>query len=130
MRACPFGQSNDWQDTRGRRGMPNDIKQNQMRNDLKVLQLRRDEKFQDIILVIAGGLSFGEFEALADEQKTRFANEAEDAIDEWEEMIQLHVPPPEPTTPLQTLLRDYHEICGWIMDIHDEDVARRFHEGQ
>jgi hypothetical protein len=110
--------------------MPNDIKQIQMRNDLKVLQLRRDEKFQDIILVIAGGLSFGEFEALADEQKTRFANEAEDAIDEWEEMIQLHVPPPEPTTPLQTLLRDYHEICGWIMDIHDEDVARRFHKGR
>jgi hypothetical protein len=111
-------------------GMPNDIKKNHMKNDLKELELRRNEKFRNIILVIAGGLSFGEFEALADEQKTRFANEAEDAIDEWEEMIHMHVPPPEPTTPLQTLLRDYHEICGRIMDIHDEDVARRFHEGQ
>ena len=46
--------------------------------------------------------------------------EAEDVIKQWEETVEMEVRPPGPKTPLQCLLREYHEIGESILDIEDE----------
>jgi hypothetical protein len=46
--------------------------------------------------------------------------EAEDVIKQWEETVEMEVRPPGPKTPLQSLLREYHDICEDIHDIEGE----------
>jgi hypothetical protein len=47
--------------------------------------------------------------------------EAKNVIEQWEENVEMEDPPRHPRTPLQQLLREYHEICEDILDIEDED---------
>ena len=46
--------------------------------------------------------------------------EAKDVIKQWEETVEMEVRPPGPKTPLQSLLREYHDICEDIQDIEGE----------
>jgi DNA phosphorothioation-dependent restriction protein DptG len=46
--------------------------------------------------------------------------EAKDVIKQWEETVEMEVRPPGPKTPLQSLLREYHDICEDIHDIEGE----------
>jgi hypothetical protein len=46
--------------------------------------------------------------------------EAKNLIDQWEESAAMEVRPPEAKAPLQSLLREYHEIREGILDIEDE----------
>jgi hypothetical protein len=46
--------------------------------------------------------------------------EAEDVIKQWEETVEMEVRPSGPKTPLQCLLREYHDICEDIHDIEAE----------
>ena len=46
--------------------------------------------------------------------------EANDVIKQWEETIEMEVGPPAPKTPLQCLLREYHDICEDIHEIEGE----------
>ena len=41
-------------------------------------------------------------------------------IKQWEETVEMEVRPPGPKTPLQSLLREYHDICEDIHDIEGE----------
>ena len=49
------------------------------------------------------------------------SNRLENVIEQWEENVEMEDPPRHPRTPLQQLLREYHEICEDILDIEDED---------
>jgi hypothetical protein len=46
---------------------------------------------------------------------------AKDVIKQWEETVEMEVRPAGAKTPLQSLLREYHDICE---DIHDIEGGR------
>ena len=46
--------------------------------------------------------------------------EAKNIIDQWEETVEMEDRPRQLRTPLQRLLREYHEIREGILDIEDE----------
>jgi hypothetical protein len=48
--------------------------------------------------------------------------EAKDVIKQWEETVEMEIKPSGPKMPLQSLLREYHEICE---DIHDIESKGR-----
>jgi hypothetical protein len=66
------------------------------------------------------GILYGSFDALSGTQKDSIFQEAAHAIEQWEEMAEMGTTPPAPRTPLQGLLREYHEICEQILDIRDK----------
>jgi len=47
--------------------------------------------------------------------------EAQNAIDSWEECVEIQEIPPKPKGPLQKLLREYHDFCVVIWSLEDED---------
>jgi CRISPR/Cas system-associated exonuclease Cas4 (RecB family) len=51
--------------------------------------------------------------------------ETEDVIKQWEETVEMEVRPPSPKTPLQCLLREYHDICEDINDIEAQGWSGR-----
>jgi hypothetical protein len=75
-------------------------------------EARRASKFGEIMQVISERLG-----ADADLEL-----EAEEAIERWEEGPEMNVRGPIAlVTPLNTLLREYHEICEQLLDIQDAD---------
>jgi hypothetical protein len=44
-------------------------------------------------------------------------------IDQWEETVEMEHEPRQPNTPLERLLREYHEISEQILDIRDEKLS-------
>jgi len=69
------------------------------RTQLRSLHKRFDKKFAEITAFLTKELGW-------QTNDPRAAEEAEDAIDRWEE----DVVPPQPTTPLEHLLAEHHEI--------------------
>lgn len=49
--------------------------------------------------------------------------EAEHTIEQWEETTEMEIEPIAPKTPLQQLLREYHDICEEILDA-ESDIDR------
>jgi hypothetical protein len=90
---------------------------------LRELETQRAAKFQEIEAIIAWRLGYGALDGLTPEQKSAVKAEAEQAIDQWEETAEMEMPPIEPSTPLQALLREHHEICEQILDIQDEGLG-------
>ncbi len=74
---------------------------------------RRAKKFGEIMRLLA--------QTLGDDAKLE--QETKDAIEQWEETVEMEVIPPDPKTPLQCLLRDYHDICEEILDIQDYSIC-------
>jgi hypothetical protein len=87
------------------------------RVQVQALHQRLDDKFDEIALFLAKALGYNE-------ANPRCREEAEEAIDRWEEDVEMADNPIEPTDQLQLLLRDYHEISEQIMDIRDDAIAR------
>jgi hypothetical protein len=86
--------------------------------DEEQLQLRRlhqllDDKFDEIASFLAKQRGL----ANADE-------EAENAIERWEEDAEMADIPPTPTGMLQRLLSEHHSISEKIMDIRDKAIER------
>jgi hypothetical protein len=79
------------------------------------LEARRTEKFGEIMQAIREALGL---------DAENIEQEAEEAIEEWEDGPELKGSSPNLITPLQRLLCEYHEICEELIDIHDDDVAR------
>jgi hypothetical protein len=88
------------------------------------VEKRRAKKFREIMNLI--GTSLG-----PDADQDRLEHEAQEAIDQWEVGPEMEINPPEPTTPLQRLLREYHYICEELLDIQDEHLINRdFDDGE
>jgi hypothetical protein len=66
-------------------------------------------------------LGCGKIEALPGDLRAQVEEEAEYAIDEWEETVEIEVAPNEPRSPLQALLREHHDLCEQILDIEDDE---------
>jgi hypothetical protein len=81
-----------------------------------------DAKFDEIARFLAIQLGYNAADP-------RGREEAQDAIDRWEEDVEIRKAGAlEPTSPLQRLLREHYDISDMIMDIHD-DAIQRGHEG-
>jgi hypothetical protein len=89
---------------------------------LEELEAQRVAKFREIEVAIAQDL-YGSFDALSGTQKDSIFQEAAHAIEQWEEMAEMGTTPPAPRTPLQGLLREYHETCEQILDIRDKRLG-------
>jgi len=73
-------------------------------------EARRAQKFAEIMTVLSETLGPG----------TDLEREAEEAIERWEEGPEMTAAGPIAlVTPLNTLLREYHDICENILDIQD-----------
>ena len=72
---------------------------------------RRAEKFNEIKQLLAETLG----------PNADLEEEALDAIDEWENTVEMEDAPIAATTPLQRLLREYHYICEEILDLDEDD---------
>jgi hypothetical protein len=83
------------------------------------LERERVAKLREIATLIARDLGYGSFDILADRERLDVQQEAEDAINKWEQAVELELSPPEPKGPLQVLLREYHDICEAILDEDD-----------
>jgi hypothetical protein len=82
---------------------------------LRRLHQLLDEKFDEIESFLAKQLGL----ANADD-------EAEEAIERWEEDAQMADTPPTPTGALQRLLSEHHEISEQILDIRDRAIGRDY----
>ena len=82
-------------------------------NKLADAERRRTAKFQEIGQLIRATLG----------SDVDVDSEAHNAIEQWEETAEMAVKPIEPTTPLQRLLREYHDICEEILNIYDDRNA-------
>jgi hypothetical protein len=88
-----------------------------------------DAKFDEIARFLAIQLGYNAADP-------RGREEAQDAIDRWEEDVEIRKAAAEirkaaafePTSPLQRLLREHYDISELIMNIHD-DAIQRDHEG-
>jgi hypothetical protein len=85
------------------------------------LEMRRDMKFRKITDVVATDLGFGDFERSTSDIQTKAEQRAERrarlVIEHWQETVERAASPRKPNTPLETLLREYHEICSQISDL-------------
>jgi len=74
-------------------------------------QRRRAEKFEEIVRLLSNELG----------SDVDAEQEAKEAIEQWEETVEMEDAPTSPATPLQSLLREYHDICEEILDIEVEE---------
>jgi hypothetical protein len=82
-----------------------------------------DAKFDEIARFLAIELGYNPADP-------RVREEAQDAIDRWDEDVEIRKAGAlvEPISPLQRLLREHYDITDMIMAIHD-DAIQRDHEG-
>jgi DNA phosphorothioation-dependent restriction protein DptG len=96
-----------------------------MSDTLEQLEELRVAKFKQISDLIATTmLGFRNLDTLSDDQRSTLKERVEDAIEEWEETVTME-PPRESKTPLEVLLRDYHEICEQMLGAREEILDAR-----
>ena len=83
------------------------------------LEKRRRQKLNEIAAAIASELGYGAFASLAAGERIRLQREAWEAIGIWEHMVEMEARPKEPSTPLQALLREHHNICEDIWETRE-----------
>jgi hypothetical protein len=88
------------------------------------LHRRRNKTMDEIIAMIARDLGYGGVTSLTPDQRDSVEDEAEDAEERWSKTTEMADPVPDPTTPLQRLLKQYHDLGQAILDL-SEEVARR-----
>jgi hypothetical protein len=84
----------------------------------------RAVRFDEIVSSLATDLGYGDPAMLSQDDKDTLADEAEQAIELWEEDAEMADEPPKVVTPLQILLSQYHELGERILDIGDQDLDR------
>lgn len=84
----------------------------QQRIRLQALHQRLDVKFDEIASFLAKKLGYSEADPGVDEEAT-------EAIERWEEDIEMADNPIEPTDSLQRLLAEHHSIAEEILDIRE-----------
>ena len=89
------------------------------RKTLQALHHQLDEKYDEIATFIEKELRCSQEHAYA---------EADEAIDRWEEDVEMSDSPIKPNSLLQHLLSAHHEIAEQIMDIRDGAIERDLHE--
>jgi hypothetical protein len=88
------------------------------------LHQQRNQVMDQIIAVIARDLGYGDVARLTPEQRDAVESEAEDAEERWSRDAEIADPAIEPRTPLQRLLKRYHDFGQALFDL-SEAVARR-----
>jgi uncharacterized protein (UPF0262 family) len=90
---------------------------------LEELRVAKFKQLSDLIATTM--LGFRNLDALSDDQRSAVKERVEGAIGEWEEATEMGPQLLEPRTPLERLLRDYHEICEQMLD-----ARRRYSTGK
>jgi hypothetical protein len=93
--------------------------------DTADLEARRLAVHNEIEGLIAADLGYGDRGTLDDAQKTKVEERAELVINHWEETVEMGMSPREPSTRLEALLREHHEICEQIVDLRDQELGRQ-----
>jgi hypothetical protein len=88
------------------------------------LHKQRNLTMEQVIAVIARDLGYGDVASLTPDQRDAVESEAEDAEERWSRDAEIADPAIEPRTPLQRLLKQYHDFGQAIFDL-SEAVARR-----
>jgi hypothetical protein len=88
------------------------------------LHKQRNQAMDQVIAVIARDLGYGDVASLTPDQRDAVEGEAEDAEERWSRDAEIADPVIEPRTPLQRLLKQYHDFGQAIFDL-SEAVARR-----
>lgn len=86
---------------------------------LAELHRQRGAKMDEIVALLAWRLGYGDPATLSADQRDAIETEAEQVVDRWMEDAEMADPPSEPTTPLQRLLREHHDLGEMILDIQD-----------
>jgi hypothetical protein len=84
----------------------------EQRKTLQALHIRFDEKFDEIAALLAKQLGYR-----SESQEARY--EAEEAIDQWAEDVEIADDPIEPKSDLQRLLHEHYLIAEEIMDVRE-----------
>jgi hypothetical protein len=87
------------------------------RAQLQTLHQRQDAKFEEIARLLATELGLSEADA---------CEAAEEAIEDWDEAVEMENAQPPVPTPLQKLLGEFFDISNEIANIRDDMVAREF----
>jgi hypothetical protein len=88
------------------------------------LHYRRNQIMDQVIAVIARDLGYGDVASMTPDQRDAVEGEAEDAEERWSRDAEIADPAIEPRTPLQRLLKRYHDFGQAMLDL-SEAVARR-----
>jgi acyl-CoA reductase-like NAD-dependent aldehyde dehydrogenase len=89
----------------------------EQRRQLRSLHENLDAKYEEIALLIANDIGLPE--------RSREAyNAADQAIERWEEDAEISDHPVAPTTPLQRLLQEHHQISDQITVVWDDALER------
>ena len=95
---------------------------------LRELYNQKQSKFSEISALLARQIGYGELTNMSSQQRERLENETQSCVDHWEETVELDHPFKDPTTPLQCLLREHHDICELILDEQDAIDMEQFPE--
>jgi hypothetical protein len=88
------------------------------------LHQQRNQIMDQVIAVIARDLGYGDVARLTPNQRDAVEEEAEDAEERWSMGAEMADPAIEPRTPLQRLLKQYHNLGQAILDL-SEAIAKR-----
>jgi acyl-CoA reductase-like NAD-dependent aldehyde dehydrogenase len=89
----------------------------EQRKQLEALHQRLDAKYEEIARLIA-------IDAGLTERSREAYNAADEAIEQWEEDVEISDRPVEATTPLQRLLDEHHQISDQITIVWDDALER------
>jgi hypothetical protein len=91
---------------------------------LELLYAQKSEKFDQLCVVAARELGYGELSALSLDDRIRVEDEAKQYVEQWEETVEMNTSPTmRPMTPLRHLLAEYHDTCERILDEQEIDVG-------
>jgi hypothetical protein len=84
----------------------------------------RAAKFLEVCALLSRELGYGELSTISYERRQWIEKEAQQYIQDWEEMSELRAPPYiRPMTPLRRLLNQYQDICERILDERDIEIG-------
>jgi hypothetical protein len=90
----------------------------------ELLHAQKTKKFDEICVLIARELGFGDLSKMSEAARKQIEGEAEYHVKEWEETVEMRTDPAlRPITPLRRLLNQYHHICERILDDHDIEIG-------
>ena len=93
-----------------------------MNERLTSLQQQLDAKYGEIFDWIASQLGFPDTSKMSADERMQVDVETDQAIEQWEETAEMELIPPEPTVPLQHLLRQHHNIAKEILDTRRDET--------
>jgi hypothetical protein len=90
----------------------------------ELLYAQKSKKFDQLCILAARELGYGELSTLSTEDRIRVEDEATQYVEQWEEAVEMKTNfTTRPITPLRRLLAEYHDICERILDEHEIDAG-------